>query len=91
MVLFGNRTLPIVGNLGGFLIIGGVFVTIIVCAVMPSVTGSGYATNDFVWKEWQNGAGYTSDGFVFLAGMLNGAYAVGTPDCVSHLAEEIPQ
>ncbi len=22
--------------------------------------------------------------------MLNGAYAVGTPDCVSHLAEEIP-
>ena len=24
-------------------------------------------------------------------GMLNGAYAVGTPDCVSHLAEEIPR
>lgn len=24
-------------------------------------------------------------------GMLNGAYAVGTPDCVFHLAEEIPR
>lgn len=24
-------------------------------------------------------------------GMLNGAYAIGTPDCVSHLAEEIPR
>merc|ERR1711939_753669 len=59
--------------------------------VMPSVTGNGYATSASVWKEWVNSTGYTSDGFVFLAGMLNGAFAVGTPDITSHMAEEIPR
>ncbi|CAL3967810.1 unnamed protein product, partial [Diplocarpon coronariae] len=49
-----------------------------------------YARSAFVWADWSNQTGYSSDGFVFCAGMLNGAYAVGTPDCVSHLAEEIP-
>lgn len=63
-------------------------ITIVVCAVMPS--GTGHATHSFVWEDWANDTGYSSNGFVFLAGMLNGAYAVGTPDCVSHLAEEIP-
>lgn len=65
-----------------------VSITIVVCAVMPSRTG--HASHSFVWKDWTNDTGYSSNGFVFLAGMLNGAYAVGTPDCVSHLAEEIP-
>ncbi|ORY12433.1 amino acid/polyamine transporter I [Clohesyomyces aquaticus] len=89
-VMFGNRLLPAISNLGLFFILAGVFVTILVCAIMPSRTGQGYATNEFVWKEWQNQTGWSSDGFVFCAGMLNGAYAVGTPDCVSHLAEELP-
>jgi choline transport protein len=89
-VLFANRALPLVNQLGLFFILAGVFITIIVCAVMPSKNGLGHATDAFVWKDWVNQTGYTSDGFVFLMGMLNGAYAVGTPDCVSHLAEEIP-
>ncbi|TKA78029.1 hypothetical protein B0A49_06890, partial [Cryomyces minteri] len=53
-------------------------------------TGAGHATSAIVWKNWSNQTGWASDGFVFLAGTLNGAFAVGTPDCVSHLAEEIP-
>lgn len=89
-VLFANRALPTINNIGLFFILAGVFITILVCAIMPSRTGVGYATSSFVWSEWSNQTGYTSNGFVFLAGMLNGAYAVGTPDCVSHLAEEIP-
>lgn len=77
---------------------------------MPGRGGRpGHATSAFVWTEWTaEGLGYP-DGFVFVAGMLNGAYvsshlqqgtvvdrlltrfqAVGTPDCVTHLAEEIP-
>lgn len=48
-----------------------------------------HATSAFVWTEWQADIGYPN-GFVFVAGMLNGAYAVGTPDAVAHLAEEIP-
>ena len=50
-----------------------------------------HATNAFVWTEWNDpGLGYP-EGFVFVAGMLNGAFSVGTPDCVTHLAEEIPR
>ncbi|MCJ1309396.1 hypothetical protein MMC25_003055 [Agyrium rufum] len=91
VVLFANRALPAVNNLGLFLILVGLLITIIVCAVLPGKSGSGYASNDFVWREWSQGIGYSSNGFVFLMGMLNGAYAVGTPDCCSHLAEEIPR
>ncbi|KAF2736306.1 amino acid transporter [Polyplosphaeria fusca] len=91
IVMFANRALPMLTNLGLFLILAGVFITILVCAIMPSQTGMGHATSDFVWTEWQNQTGWTSNGFVFCAGMLNGAYAVGTPDCVSHLAEELPR
>ncbi|KAF3482274.1 choline transporter Hnm1 [Arthroderma uncinatum] len=82
--------LPMISNIGMFLILAGVFVTIIVCAVMPHYNGKGYATNDFVWRDWTNTTGYKSDGLVFLIGMLNGAYSVGTSDLTSHMAEEIP-
>ncbi|MCJ1382947.1 hypothetical protein MMC17_006060 [Xylographa soralifera] len=91
IVLFANKALPAINNLGLFFILGGVFITIVVCATMPSRTGNGYATNDFVWRDWSADIGYTSDGFIFLLGMLNGAYSVGTPDCISHLSEEIPR
>jgi choline transport protein len=57
---------------------------------MPHSKG-GYATTEFVWREWQNDTGYSSNGLVFCLGMLNGAFAVGTPDVITHLAEEIPQ
>lgn len=79
IVMFANRALPAITNIGLFLILAGCFITIMVCAIMPSRTGKGYARTDFVWKEWQNQTGWGSDGFVFCAGMLNGAYAVGTP------------
>lgn len=91
IVLFMNRFLPHIGNLGMFFILAGVLITIIVCAVMPHVKGTGYATGKDVWSSWENDTGYSSQGFVFVAGMLNGAYSVGTPDCSSHLAEEIPR
>lgn len=86
-----NRFLPHIGNIGAFFILAGVFVTIIVCAVMPYVNGVGYGSNYDVWEKWTNETGYTQPGFVFVMGMLNGAYSVGTPDCSSHLAEEIPR
>ena len=86
-VLFANRILPLLQQGGAFLIIAGVLITIIVCSAMTPV----HATNAFVWREWTNSTGYSSNGFVFVLGMLNGAYGVGTPDVVSHLAEEIPK
>jgi amino acid transporter len=90
-VLFANRALPAVSNLGLFFIVGGVIITIIVCAVMPHVNGTPYATNEFVWEDWENGTGWSNNGFVFLLGMLNGAYSCGTSDVTSHIAEEIPR
>ena len=87
LVLFANKLLPMLESVGGFLIVAGAFITIVTCASMPDV----HATDAFVWHDWQNSTGYSSNGFVFLLGMLNGAFAVGTPDVVSHLAEEIPR
>ncbi|KAF2753131.1 amino acid transporter [Pseudovirgaria hyperparasitica] len=89
-VMYANRALPRVNQFGLFLILAGVFITILVCAIMPSTSGTGHASDAFVWKDWRNLTGYSSSGFAFLLGMLNGAYAVGTPDCITHLAEEIP-
>lgn len=89
--LYMNRALPSIETIGGFSVIAGVFISIIVCAVMPHVNHTAYATNTSVWSDWQNQTGYGSSGFAFLLGMLNGAYSIGTPDLTTHLAEEIPQ
>lgn len=48
--------------------------------VLPALPGGkGYQTSSFVWTEWTADIGYP-DGFVFILGMLNGAYGIGTPD-----------
>lgn len=54
-------------------------------------TDSGPTKNSCVcvWVGWEADIGYP-DGFVFVAGMLNGAFAMGTPDANVHLAAEIP-
>ena len=91
IVLFANKALPAIETVGGFLIISGVLITIIVCAIMPHTKDIGYASTAFVWHEWRNETSYSSNAFVFCLGMLNGAFAVGTPDVISHLAEEVPR
>ncbi|KAI1859856.1 hypothetical protein JX265_010305 [Neoarthrinium moseri] len=89
-VCFFNRAMPYLNNIGIFFILAGFLITVIVLAVMPGRDGRPpSATNSFVWTEWSADIGYPS-GFVFVSGMLNGAFSVGVPDVVSHLAEEIP-
>lgn len=88
-VLFANALLPRINTFGMVLLVGGVLATILVCAIMPSKTGTGYAANKFVWSDWVNKTGWSNNGFVFVAGMLNGAYAIGTPDAITHISEEI--
>ncbi|KAK5738345.1 hypothetical protein LTR17_006064 [Elasticomyces elasticus] len=91
LVCFGNKLMPHLNGIGIFFTVAGVFITIVVVAAMPGRGGRpSHASSSFVWSEWQDtGLGYPK-GFVFVAGMLNGAFAVGTPDAVTHLAEEIP-
>ena len=81
--MFGQRFLPRIGAMSGALVISGWLVTTLVCAIMPAFNGAGYASHSFVWTDWNNQTGYTSNGLVLLAGMLNGAYAIGTTDGVS--------
>ncbi|KAK4945103.1 hypothetical protein LTR10_015529 [Elasticomyces elasticus] len=90
MVCCFNRAMPYMTQVGIFLILAGFLITVIVCAAMPGRGGRPpHATSSFVWTEWNADIGY-SGGLTFLLGMLNGAFAVGTPDVTTHLAEEIP-
>ncbi|KAL4746987.1 hypothetical protein BDW72DRAFT_206856 [Aspergillus terricola var. indicus] len=88
IVCCGNRFLPLLNRIALILSMGGLFITIIVLAVMPR---GRWASNEQVWKTYYNETGGWSDGICFLSGLLNAAFAVGTPDCISHLSEEVPQ
>ncbi|KAF2859427.1 amino acid transporter [Piedraia hortae CBS 480.64] len=90
-VCFFNVAVPYFNKAGIFFVLAGYTVILITVTVMPSrsLGGKGHASSSVVWKEWKADLGYP-DGFVFISGMLNGAYSVGTPDCTTHLAEEIP-
>lgn len=84
--IFGNRFLPMLQKLCLFLVVAGFVITVVVLAAMPKV----HATNDFVWKDFENDTGYQSNGVAFLTGVLNGAFVIGTPDSITHMAEELP-
>lgn len=84
-VIFFNRFIPYLQHAGLFLIIVGGSITVIVVAAMPAH----HATNAFVWRDFENSTGW-SGGVAFLTGVLNGAFTIGTPDAVTHLAEELP-
>jgi choline transport protein len=89
VVLFLNKAIPRLEQVGSFFIIGGFFVTILVAAIMPHVHNTPYATSRQVWNSFTNLTGYNSSAFAFLLGMLNGAFSVGVPDLTSHIAEEM--
>lgn len=86
ILLYANKILPLIETTGGTLVLVGCGISIIICASMAE-----HNTDAFVWKEWQNFSGYESNGFVFCLGMLNGAFAFGATDVISHLAEEVPK
>lgn len=84
-VVFCNSLIPKLQQVGLFLVVVGGLVTIIVVAAMPAQ----HATNAFVWKDFNNLTGW-NNGICFLTGVLNGAFTIGTPDAVTHMAEELP-
>ncbi|KAF6813109.1 amino acid permease [Colletotrichum sojae] len=89
-VCLANSAMPRVNDFGVFAVLAGFLTTVIVVAAMPGKGGRPpHASHSFVWAEWTADIGYP-DGFVFVAGMLNGAFSVGAVDATTHLAEEIP-
>ncbi|OIW24075.1 amino acid transporter [Coniochaeta ligniaria NRRL 30616] len=86
-VIFANRAVPWTQNVGMFFVIVGGIVTIIVISAMSKV----HASNHFVWGSFNenNLTGYPG-GLAFLLGVLNGSFTIGTPDAITHMAEELP-
>ncbi|KAH8897911.1 amino acid permease [Thozetella sp. PMI_491] len=88
-VCLANKFMPYLNTVGLYTILAGFLITVIVVTAMPGHDGRpAHASTSSVWTEWTADLGYP-DGFVFVAGMLNGAYSVGPVDAVTHLAEEI--
>ncbi|KKA20291.1 Choline transport protein [Rasamsonia emersonii CBS 393.64] len=69
IVYCGNRFLPVLNFIGSFAVVSGVFVSIVVLAVMPKA----HASSDFVWRTFVNGTGWSNRGLIFVMGLLNGA------------------
>ncbi|KAK4630824.1 Choline transport protein [Fulvia fulva] len=91
IVCFGQKRIAQFANVSGVACLTLFVVCTLTVAIMPSQTGYGYASNSFVWGDFQNLTGWSSNGLVFAMGMLNGAYTVGTTDAACHLCEEIPK
>ena len=83
-----NKVIPRLNEIGIIVLVAGALVTVLVCIIMPATHGR-LASTSSVWTDWSADIGYPN-GFVFVAGMLNGAYAMEIPDSTSHLTEEIP-
>ncbi|ROW14846.1 hypothetical protein VPNG_03821 [Cytospora leucostoma] len=87
IVVFINRIVPHTQTLGMFFVIVGGIVTIIVIAAMPKQ----HASNHFVWGSFkENNTTGWQGGVAFLLGVLNGSFTIGTPDAITHMAEELP-
>ncbi|KAJ5090784.1 hypothetical protein N7532_009468 [Penicillium argentinense] len=87
IVCFGNRLIPLLNRIALILSMCGLVTTVVVLTVMPRT----HASNAQVWTEYHNKTGGWSDGVCFMTGLLNAAFAVGVPDCISHLSEEVPK
>jgi choline transport protein len=89
IVVFANRFLPQINKMAMWISLFGWFISVVVLAVMPKQ----HATHHQVWREFTDysNAAPGHPGLVFMIGLINAAFAVGTPDCQSHIAEEIQQ
>jgi amino acid transporter len=61
------------------------FVVVICIAALPKT----HSTNAFVWREYTNMTGWPT-GVSFILGLVGPAFAIGTIDSSTHMAEEIP-
>ncbi|QIX01415.1 hypothetical protein AMS68_006932 [Peltaster fructicola] len=91
MILFGQPILARASTFFGATCMILLIVSFLTIVVMISNNGSGYASNYSVWQDFQNLTGWDSPGLVFLMGVLNGAFTIGTPDGACHMCEEVPR
>ncbi|KAJ5514330.1 Amino acid/polyamine transporter I [Penicillium fimorum] len=82
IVCLGNRFIPLLNRIA---------LTLSMCGLVTTVVVLTHASSAQVWTEYHNNTGGWSDGVCFMTGLLNAAFAVGVPDCISHLSEEVPK
>ncbi|POY70549.1 hypothetical protein BMF94_6463 [Rhodotorula taiwanensis] len=84
--IFGLRAIP---RLNTFT--GAVSITVtLVIVILLFVRGAGnFNSGKFVFTELINRTGYTSNGIVFIIGMVSGAYSIMGYDSIAHLCEEM--
>ncbi|KFA46122.1 hypothetical protein S40293_03779 [Stachybotrys chartarum IBT 40293] len=84
-VILVNDAIPYTQKLGMVLVVIGGLVTIGIVAGMPAR----HASNHFVWGSFnENNLTGWDGGVAFMIGVLNGAFTIGTPDAITHMAEE---
>ncbi|KAL7275363.1 hypothetical protein RUND412_001699 [Rhizina undulata] len=88
IVIFCNRFIPTINNFALYVSMGGLFITVLVLAIMPK---DRHASDNLVWVEYTDTSGWNNSIICFILGLINGAFSVGTPDCLSHCAEEVPE
>ncbi|KJR87473.1 choline transport protein [Sporothrix schenckii 1099-18] len=85
-VVLANGLVPHTQSAGMVLVLAGGLATIVTLAAMPRQR----ASDHFVWASFaENNATGWPGGVAFLTGVLNGAFTIGTPDSISHMAEEV--
>ncbi|KAH0604846.1 uncharacterized protein H6S33_006514 [Morchella sextelata] len=87
IVITCHKRLPAINTAALWLSMGGLVVTVLTLVIMPR---GRYASSDSVWRTYEDRTGWNNDGICFILGLINAAFAVGTPDSLSHLSEEIP-
>ncbi|KAJ7511048.1 choline transport protein, partial [Mycena galericulata] len=85
-VISFNRFMPLIQRVGLFLIVVGGVITVVVRLGGVEIAR---LLRSPIFTHWQNETGWFG-GVAFLTGIWNGAFAIGTPDSVTHIAEELP-
>ena len=80
-----GRTLPAVGSAALYASLISFFVILV---VVPAKAPT-HQEAKFVFANFVNNTGWTSNGIAFIVGLINTNYAFACLDCATHLAEEV--
>ncbi|KAM5351184.1 hypothetical protein ACJ41O_003907 [Fusarium nematophilum] len=85
MNIWGHRLLPASNSFSGIIHVAGFLAILIVLGVMAPKNSA-----SFVFTEFTNSSGWSSDGISWLVGLLSAVYPYLGYDAACHLAEEMP-
>ncbi|KAJ5539003.1 Amino acid/polyamine transporter I [Penicillium frequentans] len=84
--IFGSKILPHTNTTAGILHVVGFIAIVCVLGTMSDKHSA-----DYVFKDFSNTSGWTSDGVSWLVGLLSTVYPFLGYDAACHLSEELPK